>query len=131
MRVECYACFRSVRDYESHLGILGKGEIVVEIPVRIYAPVDYIYHFDGVDGLALVYSLEVEVIQTVLGIDHVHHSLVDRLHEDHASVEVCLLVGLPYYPVHECPEEIAFPELDDFLRVTVGMCRFSVQCFHI
>ena len=66
------------------------------------------------------------MIKTVLRIEHIDHSLCNRLHHDNARIEVGPLVCIPYDPVYECSEEIALTELNDPGRILIGLSRLSV-----
>ena len=93
--------------------------------------VDHIDHLDGIHSLSLVNTLKVYMIKTVLSIKHIHHTLNDRLYYYHASIEVCLLVGVPDYPIYKCSKEVTLTELNHFSRILVNLCGLSVKLLHI
>ena len=70
------------------------------------------------------------MIQAILGIQHVHHTFLDRLDHYNSPVKVRLPVEVPYYPVYKSPEEISFPELDYLFRILPCIRSRSVELFH-
>ena len=70
-----------------------------------------------VHGLAVLETLEIQVIQAVLLVEPADHALLDGLDHDDGAVEIGFLVGLPYDPLDERAEEVALTELDDLLGV--------------
>ena len=71
------------------------------------------------------------MIQSVLRIEHVYHTSVDRLDYNYSCIEVSRLVGVPDDPIYECAEEVSFSELNDLCRVLCGLGRLSVELFHM
>ena len=56
------------------------------------------------------------MIETVLGIEPVNHTFLNRLYNDYRTIEVCLLVHVPDNPIYECAEEVTFTELNHLFR---------------
>ena len=70
------------------------------------------------------------MIQSVLRVQDIDHSLFYRLHDNDSSIEVCLLVCIPYDPVDKGSQEVAFSKLNHLFRITDGLSRIPVQYFH-
>ena len=66
------------------------------------------------------------MVKSILRVEHIHHSPVDRLYDYNTCVEVCLLVCVPHDPVDKCPEEISLTELDDPGRILIDLGSRSV-----
>ena len=131
-RQEWNACFGGIGDDEPHLRLLRQLEALPEIKVWIDAAADHVYHLDAIDRLSPVKALEIEVVEAVLGIQTIHQTAGNRLDYDYGSVEICLLVGFPYYPVDESAEEIAFAELYHLFGVLARLRRScAVEFLHI
>ena len=77
--------------------------------------------------LAVEASLQVDVIESVLAVKPLNHTLVDRLNDNYRTVEVGLCVHVPYNPVNECAEEVTLAKLDDFLWHCTLWCRALVK----
>ena len=70
------------------------------------------------------------MIQAILCVQHVDHSPVDGLDHHDTAVKIYILVHFLDNPIHECPEEIAFSELDDPFRMQHFTGSFFIQLFH-
>ena len=73
------------------------------------------------------------MVEAVLAVEPVHHAMGNGLHDDHARVEVGLLVHVENDPVDKRAKEIAFAKLDDaFGHRTFGggAAVQSFQFFH-
>ena len=69
------------------------------------------------------------MVEAVLAVEPVYHASLDRLHYNHAGVEVSLLIHVVDDPVDEAAEEVSFAKLDDSLRrMAFGGCA-RVKCF--
>ena len=128
--IEGDARFGGVGDHETDIGIFGQLQVFVELGVGVQPAADDVDQLDAVDLLALVDSLQVEVIEAVLGVEHVHHAPFDGLYDHYAAVESGLFVHVPHDPVHEGAEEVPFPELDDPFGIAFVGCVVSVQRLH-
>ena len=110
-----------IGDDETHLRLFGELQIALEILIGAQAPADDVDQVDAVHGLAVLESLEIQVIQAVLFVKPADHALLDGLHHDDGAVEIGFLVGLPDDPLDECAEEVPFAELDDLLGVLLRL----------
>ena len=81
--------------------------------IWVHSAADDINHFEAVDGLAVKNTLQVNVIQVVLSVEHVHHATFNGLYHYHTSVEVGLFVHVPDNPVNKSAQEISFTKLND------------------
>ena len=124
--VEIDACFCCVGDDEADVRSVCERHEFFVLGVRIESSADDVNHRQAVDSLAFFKSLQVNMIEVILSVEHVNHSSVDWLNDNDAAVEVCLLVHVPDYPVNECAEEVAFSELDDSLGTNCFSCSFFV-----
>ena len=84
--------------------------------VRVQGAADDVDTCEAVDGLSLVKSLQVYVVETVLSVEPINHTSFDRLYNNYRTVEVCLLVHVVNNPINESAQEVSFTKLDDFLR---------------
>ena len=131
-RIEGDTRLGGVGDDETHLRLLGQLHISLEISIGIDTPADNIDQVHAVHRLAVQESLEVQMIQAVLLVQHVDHTTVDGLDHYDGSVKVRLLVGFPDNPLDESPQEVAFAELDDLLGILFRLrCSRTIQSFHI
>ena len=71
------------------------------------------------------------MVQAILCVQHVDHSPVDRLDHHNAAVKIHFFIHLLDNPIHECPEEIAFAELDNPFRIQHFAGSFFIQFFHL
>ena len=70
------------------------------------------------------------MVKSVLTVEHIHHAAFDRLDNHHATIEARLLIHVPYDPIHERPEEVAFPKLYDPFGITLIGNIVPVQRSH-
>ena len=56
------------------------------------------------------------MVKTILGIDHIYHSFIDRLYNHYAAVEICLFIHIGNYPINKTSQEISFTKLNDAFR---------------
>ena len=78
--VEGDAGLGRVGDYEAYLRLLGQFHICVEVAVRVDAAADDVYHLYGVHLPALIDALKVQVVESVLLVEHVHHAFLNGLY---------------------------------------------------
>ena len=114
--IECDTCLSGVRDDETHLWLLCQCHKSLVLRIWIQATADDVDALQCIDSLAVLLTLEIDVIKTVLTIEPVYHTLSQWLHYDNRTVEVGLLIHVPYNPIYECTEKVTFTKLDDFLR---------------
>ena len=79
--VEGDAGLGRVGDYEAYLRLLGQFHICVEVAVRVDAAADDVYHLYGVHLPALIDALKVQVVESVLLVEHVHHAFLNGLYD--------------------------------------------------
>ena len=60
-----------IGDDESHFGLFSEFEILFELSVRVEAAADDVNHIDAVNDVAVVKPLKIDVIQSILGIQHI------------------------------------------------------------
>jgi len=114
-RIEGDAGLGGVGDDEADLGLVGQRQEGSILRVGVQRAADDVDTLEGVDGLAVLATLQVNVVETVLGVEPVDHTVLDGLYDDDRSVEVGLLVHVPDNPINECAEEVSLAELDDLL----------------
>ena len=100
------------------------------VGIRIHGAADAVDHLQRVHGLTVDEALEVYVIEAVLCLQTLGHTLGNGLYDDNGSVEVGLLVHLPDDPVNECAEEVAFAKLYDSLRALCLGSGVGIQGLH-
>ena len=98
--------------------------------VRIQGTADDINHRQTVHGLSLFQSLQVDMIQAILGVQLVNHSLLNGLYHYYTVIEIGFFVHVVNNPVHERTEEIPLSKLDDSFRTDRLSGGLFVQCFH-
>ena len=67
------------------------------------------------------------MVEAVLAVEPVNHTALDGLNHNHRTVEVGLLVHVPYNPVNESTEEVTLTKLNDFLWHHALRSRALVQ----
>ena len=131
-RVESDTGLGGVGDDETHLWLLGELQVFLKVAVGIDAAGYYVDEVDTVNGFAIEETLEIEMIEAILLIEHIYHSPVDGLDHDHGGVEIGLLVGFPDNPFDECAEEVSFAELNHFFGVGFRLRGGgAIKSFHI
>ena len=129
-RIECYSCFRRIWNDETYLRLFCQFHKSGKVRIRIQCAA---YHIDpgkAVDFFTFVQPLKIDMIQAILCVQHVDHSPVDGLDHHDTAVKIYILVHFLDNPIHECPEEIAFSELDDPFRMQHFTGSFFIQLFH-
>ena len=96
------AGFSGVADDETNFWLLGQCEESVVLRIRIEGAADDVNAGQCVDRLAIFLALKVDMIETVLLVEPVHHTAFDRLNDYNAAVEIGLLVHVPDNPVYKC-----------------------------
>ena len=132
--VEGNACLSGVGDDKAYLRLVGQCLIGPELGIGVQRARDDIDALQCVHGLTVLAALQVDMIETVLTVEPVHHTAFDGLHHHYAAIEISSLVHLPYYPVYESTEEISFTKLDDFLwhhALWSGALVQFLQSFHL
>ena len=104
-----------VGDDETDVRLIGQSHECSILAVWIEGAADDIHTVEGINGLAVLTALQVDVIEAVLAIEPLHHTTFDWLNDNNRSVEVGLLVHIPDDPINKCTEEVTFTKLDDFL----------------
>ena len=80
--VEGNAGLSGVRDHETYLGLVGQCHEGGILGVRVQRTADDIDTLQGVYGLAVLTTLQVHMVETVLSIEPVDHSFLDRLYNN-------------------------------------------------
>ena len=114
--VEGDTSLRRVRDHEADLRLICQCHEGSVLRIGVQRTADDVDALQRVHGLAVLTTLQVHVIEAVLGIEPVHHTFFNRLYDDNATVEVSLLVHIPDNPIYECAEEVTFTELNHLFR---------------
>ena len=105
-----------IGNHEAYLRLGGQCHEGGMLGIGVQRTTDDVDALQCVHGLTILTPLQVHVVQTVLTIEHVCHTLLDGLYDDDTSVEVSLLVHIPDNPIDEGPEEVSFSELNHLLR---------------
>ena len=113
--IECDTSLCSVRDDETHLWLLSQSHESLVLRIWIQCTADNVDTIQCVDSLAVLLTLKVYVIEAVLPVQPVNHTTSQWLNYNDRTVEVGLLVHIPYNPIYECTEEVTFTKLNDFL----------------
>ena len=108
--------FCGVRDHETDLGLVSQCHESSILGIGIQRTADHVDTLKGVHGLAVLTTLQVHMVQTILGIEPVNHTSFNRLYNDNGAVEVGLLVHVPDNPIYKCTEEVTFTELNHLFR---------------
>ena len=114
--IECNTSLRCIRDDETHLWLLSQSHECLVLRIWIQCTADYIDTLQCIDSLAVLLTLKVYVIEAVLTVQPVNHTTSQWLNYNDRTVEVGLLVHIPYNPIYECTEEVTFTKLNDSLR---------------
>ena len=80
-RVEGDARLCGIGYNETDLRLFCQFHVCVEVAVGVDAAADDVYHLYRVHLPALVDALKVQVVESVLFVEHVHHALFDGLHD--------------------------------------------------
>ena len=122
VRIEFYSGLCRIRYDETYLRLLRQLEIILEIDIGIDSPAYDINHFDAVHSFPFINALKIEMVESILLVEHIHPSLVDGLDHNYRCIEIRLLVCFPDDPIDKGPEEITLSELNDFFGVGFGLC---------
>jgi hypothetical protein len=115
-RIESDTSLCGVRDYETDLWLICKSHEGCVLSIGVQRTADNIDTLESIYRLTVLTPLKVYVIETILGIEPVNHTLFDRLYNDYRTIEVCLLVHVPDNPIYECAEEVTLTELNNLFR---------------
>ena len=115
-RIESNTCLSSVRDDETNLRLVGQCHESIVLRVGVQRATDDVDALQGVDGLTVLTTLQVNMIQTVLTVQPVDHTLVDGLYDDNRTIEVGLLVHIPDNPINKSTEEVTLTKLNHLFR---------------
>ena len=115
-RIESDTCLSSVRDDETNLRLVGQRHESIVLRVGVQRATDDVDALQGVDGLTVLTTLQVNMIQTVLTVQPVDHTLVDGLYDDNRTIEVGLLVHIPDNPINKSTEEVTLTKLNHLFR---------------
>ncbi|MNC22909.1 hypothetical protein D3C75_709170 [compost metagenome] len=131
----CNAGFGGVGDHEAQLRALSQAQVSGKIFIWVNSAADGGDNVLFLDDLAVLDSAQQKGVQAVLVIQHRSQALGDRLNHGNPAVEQVLLVQLVDHPIHEAAQEVAFTELQYFLRQScncfrVGQLSFR-QCCHL
>ncbi len=113
--VEGNAGLGGVRNDEANLWLVGQCHVGLVLSVGVQTAADDVDTLQRVDGLAVLTTLQVHVVQAVLTIQPLNHTLSQRLYDDDRTIEVSLLVHVPDNPINKGAQEISFTELNNFL----------------
>ncbi len=106
----------SVRDDETDLGLVSQCHEGGILGVGVQRTANDVDTLQRVHGLAVLTTLQVHMVQAVLGVEPVHHTSFNGLYDNDTTVEVGLLVHVPDNPINECAEEVSFTELNHLFR---------------
>ena len=129
--VEGDARLGGVRYHEAHLRLVGQRHEGRVLRVGVQCAAYHVYALYRVHGLTVLAALQVDVVQAVLPVQHVHHTLLDGLHHHHRAVEVSLLVHVPDNPIHKCAQEVTLAELYHLFRHHALRSELFVKWFHV
>ena len=101
------------------------------VGIRVDGAADTIDKFKRVHRLTIDEALQVDVVEAVLCLQALGHSLGNRLNNDNRGVEVRPLIHLPYYPVDESAKEVALAKLYDSLGTLRLLSCGAVEFLHI
>ena len=66
------------------------------------------------------------MVKSILSINHIYHTSVDRLNQYYTGIEISLLVCVPYDPIYESSEEVTLTKLNDLSRILISLGCCSV-----
>ena len=126
-RVKGDTGLRGVGNHKADFRLLGQGQVGAKVLVRVQAAGDDVNQVHAIHGLAVLQTLQIQVVQAILLVEPAHHAFLDGLDHHYGTVEVRLLVGLPDNPLDECAEEVSFAKLNHLLGVLFCLrCRRAV-----
>ena len=128
-RIKGDACFCGVADDETNLWLFRQCHECLILAVRIEGATDAVDACERVHFLAIQTTLQIDVVESVLTVEPIHHAAFDGLNHHHAAVEVGLLIHVVDNPVNKTAKEITLAKLDDSFRCMALRSRASVQCF--
>ena len=101
--VESNTRFSSVGEHKTHFGLFGQLKIGFKIVVRIKRTADDIYQLNAVHCISLVKPLQIDVIQTILFVQHINHAIRKWLNDNNTRIEIGFFVHIEHNPVDKCP----------------------------
>ena len=113
--IECDTSLSCVRDDETHLWLLCQSHKGLVLRIWIECTANHVDTLKSIDGLTILLTLKVYMVEAVLTVQPVNHTASQRLNDNNRTVEVGLLVHIPYNPVNKCAKEVALTKLDNFL----------------
>ena len=125
-RVERNTCFGCIGDYETHFRLLGQFHELFKLTVRIQCTADYVNHGQAVHRFPFVQALQIDVIETILRVQHVNHSFFDGLNHYYTAVEISFFVHVVDNPVNKRTKEITFAKLNNSFRTDRFLCGLFV-----
>ena len=128
-RVESDARLSGVADDKTNLWLLCQCHECLILAVWIEGTTDAVDACERVDLLSVQATLQIDVVEAILPIKPIHHSLLDRLNHHYRRVEIRFLIHVINNPVHKTAKEVSLAKLDDSLRCMALRSRASVQCF--
>ena len=114
--VKSDTCFGGVRNHEANLRLVSQSHEGIILGVGVQCAADNVDALQGVHGLTVLAALQVDVVQAVLTVQPLYHTLVDRLYDNDTTIEVGLLVHVPDNPIYECTEEVSLTKLNHLFR---------------
>ena len=125
-RVEGDTGLCGVGDDEANLGLVSQGHEGSVLRIGVQGAADDVDALQGVHGLAILTSLQVDVVQAVLTVEPLGHTSFNRLDDDYRTVEVGLLVHVPDNPIYERAKEVTLSELNHLLGHYALRCKLLV-----
>ena len=128
-RVKSDTGFSGVGNDKTNLWLVCQCHESLILAIRIECTANAVDASERIHLLSVQATLQIDMVEAILTIEPIHHTVFDRLNHYHAGVEVSLLIHVVNNPVHKTTEEIALSKLDDSLRCMALRSRASVQCF--
>ena len=105
-----------VRNHEADFGLISERHESGVLGIGVQCATNHVDTLQSVNGLTVLATLKVHVVQTILGVQPVYHTFFNRLYNDYATVKVGFLVHVPDNPIYECTEEVTLTELNHLFR---------------
>ena len=102
------------------------GKELFKLTVRIQCTTDYVNHGQTVHRFSFVQTLQIDVIKTILRVQHVNHSFFDGLNHHYTAVEISFFVHVVDNPVNKRTKEITFAKLNNSFRTDRFLCGLFV-----
>ena len=101
-RIESDTGFSGIGNNKAHLRLFRQLHELCILCIGVQCTADNVNHCEAINNFAFVQSLEVYMIEIILRIQHVHHTFVDRLNNDYATIEIGFFVHIIDYPIYKC-----------------------------